>query len=78
VIANGEASKLPMHWIYYLITSAAGQRVALAFTVESELVERFGTADHVLATNLRFNPPAAATAVKSPQTAAKKSSAAKK
>jgi hypothetical protein len=64
VVASGEATKLPIHWIYYLVSTAEGQRVSLAFTVESELLPRFGKADRQLASALKLVQPVAETATK--------------
>ncbi len=58
VVAEGIVSQLPMRWVYYHITGKDGQRVALAFTLESELVERFAEADRKLATGLSWTNPA--------------------
>jgi hypothetical protein len=72
VVASGEASKLPIHWIYYLICSQNGERISLAFTVESDLMGRFGKADRLLADGLKLGEPAVATAGKPTPAKAKK------
>jgi hypothetical protein len=72
IVASGEATKLPIHWIYYLVSTQAGQRVSLAFTVESELLERFGKADRELAGSLKLLELPVVTAAKPVRANAKK------
>ena len=59
VVANGEVASLPIEWIYYLVKSADGQQQAsLAFTLEPNLEQRFGSADReFLARLLLMTPP---------------------
>jgi hypothetical protein len=58
VVANGVVSDLPIEWIYYLVKSADGQQQAsLAFTLEPNLAERFGSADRDFLARLRFMTP---------------------
>ncbi len=57
VVAAGKVAELPIQWIYYLLTSPEGQRVTLAFTMESNLAERFAAADRELVGSLRFTKP---------------------
>jgi hypothetical protein len=57
---------LPIQWIYYLVTSAdGGQQASMAFTLEPNLAERFGSADRQLLARLRFLTPPAKEARKS-------------
>jgi hypothetical protein len=54
VIATGMVAELPIQWNYYLVTSPDGQRVAFAFTLEQNLVERFAEADQSLVDTVEF------------------------
>lgn len=54
VIATGIVAELPIQWNYYLVTSPDGQRVAFAFTLEQNLVERFAEADQSLVDSVEF------------------------
>ena len=54
---QGKPVELPIQWSYYLLTDKHGHRVALAFSVESNLVERFDTADVELVDAIRFVDP---------------------
>ncbi len=60
VVVDGTVSDLPIEWIYYLVKSAdGGQQASLAFTLEPNLVERFGSADREFLARLRFTKPPA-------------------
>ncbi|MEN6493892.1 MAG: hypothetical protein ABFD16_06335 [Thermoguttaceae bacterium] len=48
VVVEGEASDLPIQWIYYYVADRYGHQAVLAFTVEGRLVETFAKADDVL------------------------------
>jgi hypothetical protein len=65
VVAVGKVSELPIQWIYYLLASPDGKRVSLAFTMESDLTERFAATDRELVGSLRFTKPQV-TAAKQP------------
>lgn len=54
VIAEGRVSDLAIQWHYYLIADGEGHLAVFAFTLESELAERFGDADEVLAATIEF------------------------
>jgi hypothetical protein len=54
VVVQGEQADLPIRWIYYLIVGPQGNRVSLAFTLEDNLTDRFGSADTVLVAKLRL------------------------
>src|SRR5690606_6680654 len=41
VIATGKVSELLIEWRYYLVADDQGRQVAMAFTLEQDLVERF-------------------------------------
>jgi hypothetical protein len=58
VTAAGEASELPIHWIYYHVCDDAGRRLSFVFTLEAEKIERFAGADSAFATNLELFAPA--------------------
>jgi len=57
VVAEGEASDLPMQWIYYLVTDEQGRRVVLAFVLEKQMLDRFQGADEELVATLRLAEP---------------------
>jgi len=57
-VAIGHSDELPIQWIYYLLADPAGHRLVFGFTVESDLVERFASADHELISSAElFSPP---------------------
>lgn len=56
-VAAGESQGLKIHWIYYHLSDPSGQRLSLVFTLETELVERFGTADQTLVSTIRLLKP---------------------
>lgn len=57
VVAEGEASDLPMQWIYYLVIDEQGRRVVLAFVLEKQMLGRFEGADEALVASLRLAEP---------------------
>jgi hypothetical protein len=57
VVAEGTVSELPIQWRYYLATDREGRRVALTYTMESSLVERFSDADATMVESLEFAAP---------------------
>ncbi len=58
VTVRGVVSKLPIEWIYYLVSDERGHRVTLAFTLEESLAERFAHADRELVGGIRLDSPA--------------------
>ncbi len=62
VIAGGEVESLPIQWNYYLVADDQGHQAVLAFTLESELLERFGDSDKSILATLRFVAPQVDTA----------------
>ncbi len=54
LVVSGKASDVPIQWRYYLATDHHGRRVAVAFTMEDKLVERFADADAALIDSLDF------------------------
>ncbi len=54
VVAAGTASDLPIEWRYYLAIDPEGRRVALTFTMESSLVDRFANADQMIVESLEM------------------------
>jgi len=62
VLVAGEASKLPIQWIYYHLTDTDGRRAALVFTLESKYVQRFGNSDQQLVGNIELRTPVLAAA----------------
>jgi hypothetical protein len=61
VVAAGTASDLPIEWRYYLAIDPEGRRVALTFTMESNLAERFADSDQMIVESLEMLAPAAST-----------------
>lgn len=64
VIVTGKTADLPVQWNYHLLTDRAGRQALAVFTLESELVERFGDADADFVAHLRFRNASPATAAK--------------
>jgi hypothetical protein len=62
VEAVGKVADVPIRWRYYLAAKTDGRRVALVFTMDEEMVERFGAADRRLLAGLEL----LATATKAP------------
>lgn len=60
VVAEGESSKVPMQWIYYLVADRHGRRVVLGFVIEQDKLDRFDQADRQLVSTLRLIEPAVA------------------
>ncbi len=56
LVAVGEVEKLPIQWNYYLVADAQGHQAALAFTMETELVDRFGTSAEPFVSTFEFVP----------------------
>ncbi len=54
VVVSGMASEISIQWIYYHISDDQGRRAAMAFTFESDLIERFGEADRTLVASFQF------------------------
>lgn len=54
VVVEGEASDLPIRWIYYYVADKYGRQVVLAFTVEGRLMEAFGKSDERLLSALNL------------------------
>jgi len=53
-VAHGKSTDVPIRWIYYHVADQQGRQVALTFTVEQELQERFAEADRAIVDSLRF------------------------
>lgn len=58
VVVEGTASELPIQWRYYLAIDSEGRRVAMTFTLESTLVDRFADADAMIIESLEIGPGA--------------------
>jgi hypothetical protein len=56
VQAAGAVSDISVNWIHYHLSSPQGRRAALAFTMESELLERFGGKDREMVDSFQFTP----------------------
>jgi hypothetical protein len=54
VIVDGEASEVPIRWIYHLLADAQGRQAVFVFIVEGDLIERFGRADEGLIETVRL------------------------
>lgn len=54
VVVAGNASELPIQWMYYHLSDDHGHRVAIVFTIEASLVERFAHIDREMVSGLRF------------------------
>ncbi len=50
----GEVSEVPIRWIYYLLGDPQGRRVVAVFTIQEDMLERFGDADRGLVRSLRL------------------------
>ncbi len=63
VIATGTVSDIPIQWRYYLAIAPDGRRMAMSYTMENDLVERFADADTAMTESIEFDnaTPIAAT-----------------
>jgi hypothetical protein len=61
VAAQGEASGVPIQWIYYRVADKLGRQVVILFTVEANMDERFKASDIDLVRAIRFIDAKAAT-----------------
>jgi hypothetical protein len=52
--AGKPPADIPIRWIYYHISDVQGRQVAITFTIEQQLVERFADADKAIVEALRF------------------------
>jgi hypothetical protein len=59
VSAVGEASELPIHWIYYHLSNDEGRRLSFVFTMEADKSNRFAGADDPFAASLELFEPTA-------------------
>lgn len=57
VVVDGEASELPIRWVYYYVADKYGRQVVLAFTVEGRLWKTFDKADEQLLSTLHLTDP---------------------
>jgi len=57
VVAVGQASELPVRWIYYHISHDSGRQAALVFTMDEKAVEKFAEADRVFVSSFEFTAP---------------------
>jgi len=57
VVVDGEASELPIRWVYYYVADKYGRQVVLAFTVEGRLLKAFDKADEQLLSSLHLADP---------------------
>ncbi len=54
VVVDGQVEDVPVQWIYYLVGDEQGHQVVFAFSIEAELVGRFGQADEALIQTVRL------------------------
>ncbi len=54
VVIEGEASEVPLYWIYYWIADSEGRQAVLAFTGEQKLADRLAGADGELVAGFEF------------------------
>ena len=54
VSAVGRVEDVPIRWVYFHVSDEQGRRAAHVFTMEAELAERLGGADHMLVGGFRF------------------------
>lgn len=54
VIVSGTTADIPIQWTYYHLSDDAGNRAALVFTIEGNLVEKFAHIDRELIDAFRF------------------------
>jgi hypothetical protein len=57
-LATGTVEQVPIQWNYFLVADAQGRQAVMAFTMESDLVGRFGKSDDRLLSTLEFLAPA--------------------
>ena len=55
VVAAGVVSEIPIQWRYYLVVAPDGRRLAMAYTMENNLVERFADADTAMTESIEFD-----------------------
>ena len=68
VVAEGAADGRAFRWIHYVLTDAAGHRVAITFMHEPAVIDRFAAADRELVAGLIVLPDATArTALTQPE-----------
>jgi len=58
VVAEGAADGRAFRWIHYVLTDAAGHRVAVTFMHEPAVIDRFAAADRELVAGLIVLPDA--------------------
>jgi hypothetical protein len=54
VVVSGSTADIPIQWTYYHLSDDVGNRAALVFTIEGDLVERFAQIDRELIAAFRF------------------------
>jgi hypothetical protein len=53
---SGMVSEIPVNWIHYHLSSPEGRRAAIAFTLETDLLERFAENDRLMVDTFEFLP----------------------
>lgn len=68
VVVSGNSSGVAVQWLYYHLSQRDGRQVAVAFTLEQSLAERFAGADEAMVESLELlpKPPAQASAPPAP------------
>lgn len=54
ITAIGQASELPIQWIFYHLSDDQGRRLSMVFTVGGELADKLAGTDAQMASSLRF------------------------
>jgi hypothetical protein len=62
VFVAGIVSDIPIQWRYYLVIAPDGHRLAITYTLENELVQRFADADAAMTESIEFDNPTPPTA----------------
>ena len=66
VVTAGRAGDLPFRWIHYVLTDAAGHRLAVTCMLEQSLEKRFGSADRELIDGITLPATEEVSAAKTP------------
>ncbi len=54
VVVDGDASEVPIQWVYYHVADRTGRQLTMVFILEAELIERLTGADEQLAAAVQF------------------------
>jgi len=56
-VVDGKVEELPIRWIYYLVKGDGDEMLSLSFTVEGDLISKFGTSDRQLVERITLSKP---------------------